>query len=70
MVDSGATSVSIPFLIAKKLNLGDAVDFVGVTFADGRTAEYPVYLIASLRIGEAEVQDVRAIGRALSLTNS
>jgi aspartyl protease family protein len=60
MVDSGATSVGIPLLIAKKLDLGPALDFVTVSFADGRTAVHTVYGIASLRIGDAEIHDVRA----------
>jgi aspartyl protease family protein len=60
-VDSGATAVSIPALIAKKLNLGSQVDSATVSFADGRTALYPVYQIESLSIGDAEIHDVPAI---------
>lgn len=60
MVDSGATSVAIPFLIAKKLELGAPIDTVGVTFADGRVAAHAVHLIRTLRIGDAEIHDVRA----------
>jgi clan AA aspartic protease (TIGR02281 family) len=60
MVDSGATSISIPLLIANKLDLGAQIGSVPVSFADGRTAVYPIYEIASLSVGSAEIHDVRA----------
>lgn len=61
MVDSGATAVGIPSLIAKKLDLGPQIDSAAVSFADGRTAVYPVYRIDVLSIGEAKIQNVSAI---------
>ena len=48
-------------MIAKKLDLGVSLDTDTVSFADGRTAVYPLYRIASLRIGDAEIHDVQAI---------
>src|SRR5438445_10028704 len=59
-VDGGASHISIPAAIATKIQLGSPVDVAHVSFADGRTTEYLVYQIASLRIGDAEIHDVRA----------
>jgi clan AA aspartic protease (TIGR02281 family) len=60
LVDSGASSVNIPDLIAGKLNLGSAIDVVSVSFADGRTTKQLLYKIDLLRIGDAEIHNVRA----------
>jgi clan AA aspartic protease (TIGR02281 family) len=59
-VDSGASIVNIPLPIAKKLTLGTPQDIGRMTFADGRTDECPIYQIASLRIGDAEIHDIPA----------
>jgi clan AA aspartic protease (TIGR02281 family) len=60
-VDSGASSINIRDLIAKKLNLGAPVALRQVSFADGRTPVYPVFQIRLLRIGDAELHDVEAL---------
>jgi clan AA aspartic protease (TIGR02281 family) len=59
-VDRGASSINIPLAIAEKIPLGSPTDVARVGFADGRTTEYLVYQITSLRIGDAEIHDVRA----------